>query len=121
MPIRVRGLLERFAQQRAPRYARQGTQGAQPVASAGGPIAISKIRFARAPRRQLAKVYGRIGDLEVRLALTRADIKLAQRLRYDVFYGEMSAKPSITALMRRRDEVLRPSLIVVGTACGSRG
>ena len=50
------------------------------------------------------KVYGRIGDLEVRLAHTKADVKRAQRLRYDVFYREMSAKPSLTAQMRRRDE-----------------
>ena len=49
-------------------------------------------------------VYGRIGDLEVRLAGTRADVKLAQRLRYDVFYKEMSAKPTFTAQMRGRDE-----------------
>lgn len=49
-------------------------------------------------------VGGRIGDLEVRLARTRADVKLAQRLRYDVFYREMSAKPTFTAQMRGRDE-----------------
>ncbi|MGE0630472.1 MAG: GNAT family N-acyltransferase, partial [Hyphomicrobiaceae bacterium] len=56
------------------------------------------------PQRRPAKTYGRIGDLEVRLARNRVDIKLAQRLRYDVFYGEMSAKPSMTMAMRRRDE-----------------
>jgi putative hemolysin len=49
-------------------------------------------------------VYGRIGDLEVRLARTRADVRLAQRLRYNVFYREMSARPTITAHMRGRDE-----------------
>ena len=56
------------------------------------------------PRSRPAKVYGQIGDLLVRLARTRADVKLAQRLRFDVFYGEMSAIPSFTAQMRRRDE-----------------
>jgi putative hemolysin len=55
-------------------------------------------------RKAPPKVYGRIGDLEVRLARTKADVKRAQRLRYDVFYREMSAKPSIKAKMRRRDE-----------------
>jgi putative hemolysin len=50
------------------------------------------------------KTYGRIGDLEVRLARTRGDLRRAQRLRYEVFYQEMSAKPSFTAQMRRRDE-----------------
>lgn len=49
------------------------------------------------------KTYGRLGDLEVRLAQSRGDLRLAQRLRYDVFYKEMSAKPSITAQFRRRD------------------
>lgn len=50
------------------------------------------------------KIYGQIGDLEVRLARTRGDLKLAQRLRFNVFYREMSAKPSIVAQMRRLDE-----------------
>ena len=51
-----------------------------------------------------ARVYGRIGNLEVRLARTVADVRMAQRLRYDVFYGEMSASPSFLAQFRRRDE-----------------
>lgn len=56
-------------------------------------------------RRQMKpKIYGRIGDLEVRLAQTRAEIRLAQRLRYQVFYEEMSAKPSGLAKFRRLDE-----------------
>lgn len=71
-------------------------------------------------RRRPAKVYGRIGDLEVRLAASRADIRLAQRLRYEVFYKEMSAKPSMTAQMRGRDEdrydAICDHLLVVDTA-----
>jgi putative hemolysin len=55
-------------------------------------------------RREQPKVYGRIGDLEVRLARTRAEIKQAQRLRYEVFYEEMSAVPSRVAELRRLDE-----------------
>lgn len=55
-------------------------------------------------RRPEPKVYGRVGDLEVRLASTRAEIKLAQRLRFQVFYEEMSAVPSRLAQFRRRDE-----------------
>lgn len=50
------------------------------------------------------KVYGRIGNLEVRLARGRSEIKRAQRLRYQVFYEEMSAVPSRLAQFRRRDE-----------------
>ncbi|MEO0672261.1 MAG: GNAT family N-acyltransferase [Pseudomonadota bacterium] len=49
-------------------------------------------------------VYGKIGPLEVRLANTKQDLRRAQRLRYQVFYEEMSAKPSMRAQMRRRDE-----------------
>lgn len=55
-------------------------------------------------RRAPEKVYGRIGTLEVRLARTRKDILRAQRLRYEVFYEEMSAKPSVIASMRRLDQ-----------------
>lgn len=55
-------------------------------------------------RRPEPKIYGRVGDLEVRLASTRAEIKLAQRLRFQVFYEEMSAVPSRLAQFRRRDE-----------------
>ena len=51
-----------------------------------------------------APVYGRVGDLEVRMALGARDLRRAQRLRYDVFYKEMSAKPSFMAELRRRDE-----------------
>lgn len=51
-----------------------------------------------------AKSYGRIGDLEVRLATTKADIQRAQALRYEVFYEEMDARPSPLARLRRRDE-----------------
>jgi len=71
-------------------------------------------------RRLPGKVYGRIGDLEVRLAAGRVDVKRAQRLRYEVFYEEMSARPTITAQMRRRDEdpfdALCDHLLVVDTA-----
>jgi putative hemolysin len=51
-----------------------------------------------------AKVYGRIGDLEVRMARGHDDLRRAQRLRYMVFYEEMSATPSFKAQFRRRDE-----------------
>ncbi len=55
-------------------------------------------------RRRPRKIYGQMGGLEVRLAETRTDIRRAQRLRYQVFYEEMAASPSFTAMMRRRDE-----------------
>jgi putative hemolysin len=50
------------------------------------------------------RAYGRMGDLEVRLAGGRRDVHLAQRLRYTVFYEEMHARPDVVARFRRRDE-----------------
>ena len=55
-------------------------------------------------RFQPPKVYGRIGSLEVRLARKNSEIKRAQRLRYKVFYEEMSATPGALAILSRRDE-----------------
>jgi putative hemolysin len=50
------------------------------------------------------KVYGRIGNLEVRLARSRGDLRRAQKLRYEVFYEEMAAVPNAAAMLTRRDE-----------------
>ncbi len=46
---------------------------------------------------------GRIGSLEVRLARTRHEVKQAQRLRFQVFYEEMSAVPDLISRLKRRD------------------
>ncbi len=51
----------------------------------------------------LDPVLGRIGSLEVRLATTVREIRQAQKLRFKVFYEEMSAVPKGTALLLRRD------------------
>lgn len=61
-------------------------------------------RFPLFPLRKPPKIYGRIGNLEVRLARSVADIKKAQRLRFEVFYREMSAIPDARTLSKRRDE-----------------
>jgi putative hemolysin len=55
-------------------------------------------------RFQRPKVYGRIGQLEVQLARKKSEIRRAQRLRYKVFYEEMSAVPNALAILSRRDE-----------------
>lgn len=55
-------------------------------------------------RRRPEKIYGQLGTLEVRLARSRQEILRAQRLRYEVFYEEMSAVPGIVASMRRLDQ-----------------
>jgi putative hemolysin len=89
---------------------RAGLAGAAMRAKIATLPALSVLQ-ARAPQglksfsRQVEpKIYGRVGNLEVRLARTRAEVKLAQRLRYQVFYEEMSAEPSRLAQFRRRDE-----------------
>ena len=46
---------------------------------------------------------GRIGSLEVRLARTPADVRRAQRLRFGVFYKEMSARADTATKLARRD------------------
>ena len=46
---------------------------------------------------------GRIGNLELRLATHEDDIVQAQRLRYQVFYEEMTAQPDALAMISRRD------------------
>ncbi|MGE0856230.1 MAG: GNAT family N-acetyltransferase [Hyphomicrobiaceae bacterium] len=76
--------------------------------------------MARVVTRRPAKIYGRVGELQVRLATTGTDVKRAQRLRYEVFYNEMSANPSFLAQMRQRDEdefdAICEHLLVVDTA-----
>ncbi|TVR07946.1 MAG: GNAT family N-acetyltransferase [Salinarimonadaceae bacterium] len=46
---------------------------------------------------------GRIGNLEVRLAESPRDVRRAQRLRYRVFYEEMSAKPDAASYFSKLD------------------
>ena len=50
-----------------------------------------------------AQTLGRLGELEVRLAQTAAEVRQAQKLRYRVFYQEGSAIPSPGRLFARRD------------------
>lgn len=68
---------------------------------AGGPMR----RFGAEPGEAppLAGTLGRLGSLEVRLARGPREIWRAQRLRYRVFYQEMSAKPDVVSRMFRRD------------------
>jgi putative hemolysin len=49
------------------------------------------------------ETLGRIGSLEVRLATRAADIRRAQRLRYRVFYEELSAVADRKTMFARRD------------------
>lgn len=52
---------------------------------------------------RLSGALGRSGSLEVRLATSASDLRRAQRLRYRVFYEEMSAVPSKAARLTRLD------------------
>lgn len=62
-------------------------------------------RFARRSGTPdpLAGTLGRCGSLEVRLARGPREIWRAQRLRYRVFFQEMSARPDVVSRMFRRD------------------
>lgn len=51
----------------------------------------------------LPRPLGTIGDLELRLAERPRDVKSAQRLRYHVFFEEMSAVADPIARLARRD------------------
>lgn len=84
---------------------RPGMPGKFPAALAAlGAVKAPALRLTGLARDIEPKIYGRVGNLEVRLARTWAEIKLAQRLRYQVFYEEMSAVPTRLAQFRRRDE-----------------
>ncbi len=67
-----------------------------------------------------AETLGRSGTLEVRLARSAADVKRAQKLRWDVFYGEMAARPDWRSRLLRRDvdgfDAICDHLLVVDAA-----
>jgi L-ornithine Nalpha-acyltransferase len=52
----------------------------------------------------LSVTLGRLGALEVRLATTRKEIRKAQKLRYKVFYEEMSAVAPAHLKLLKRDK-----------------
>jgi L-ornithine Nalpha-acyltransferase len=65
----------------------------------------ANVLMAPSPRPNLPeKIYGKVGSLEVRMARSRSDLLSAQRLRYRVFYEEMSAEAGVVATMRRLDQ-----------------
>ena len=75
--------------------------------------------------REAPRVYGQLGNLEVRLARSRSDLKRVQRLRYHVFYEEMSAIPDAQTMMSRRDEdsfdLICDHLLVIDNAPETKG
>jgi L-ornithine Nalpha-acyltransferase len=67
---------------------------------------------------------GRLGSLEVRLAITADDVRLAQKLRYRVFYKEGSAVANPAKFLVRRDldafDPICDHLLVIDRAAGRR-
>jgi L-ornithine Nalpha-acyltransferase len=59
--------------------------------------------FGLRARQASDPTLGRLGALQVRLARSAAEVRRAQRLRYRVFYEEMSATPHATTKLARRD------------------
>lgn len=66
-----------------------------------------QIKTLRTPpslgEREASKIYGRYGPLEVHLTSRMMDLFKAMRLRYEIFYEEMAAKPRTLAHMLRLD------------------
>lgn len=84
-------LIDRF---RLPVHGR----GLLPVLRAYGGLRPAESWFHRAHH-----TLGRLGSLEVRLACRSADVRRAQKLRYEVFYRELSAVPDMASAIARRD------------------
>jgi putative hemolysin len=69
----------------------------------GFPTKPSRKRLAAAAAA-LPQPLGRIGNLELTLAERPKDVKRAQKLRYRVFFQEMSAAPDAMTRLARRDK-----------------
>lgn len=78
-------------------------KGQTPVGIFPGLLPPSLLAARALSRKILPPSLGRIGDLEVRLARTGAEVRGAQALRYGVFFEEMSAIPRMGAQFLRRD------------------
>ena len=76
--------------------------GARPFAGRALP-GLPGIRLPVGAPQPTPETLGRIGDLEVRLARSGAEVRRAQALRYHVFYEEMSAIADAMTLVSRRD------------------
>jgi putative hemolysin len=100
----------------------------QPHRDAAGPAGIADVlsadRAIRLPDPLEGRSLGRIGSLEVRLATRKSEIRRAQRLRFKVFYEEMSAVPTGLAALSRRDtdsyDALCDHLLVLDHAAPKR-
>ena len=75
-------------------------------------------------RTELTETIDRLGPLEVRFARSAAEVREAQRLRYQVFYREGGARPDVATLAVRRDvdafDSVCDHLLVIDNAAGQR-
>jgi L-ornithine Nalpha-acyltransferase len=90
----ARGLLRRFG----PPEAAAAMVGIFPALEAYDGVKVPETRALEG-----AEPLGRLGPLEVRLACTAKDVRRAQKLRYRVFYREMSAIADARTRLARRD------------------
>ena len=92
--------------------------GLLPTLRAYSGLRVPETRFDRG-----AATLGRLGSLEVRLAHKAAEVRGAQKLRYRVFYQEMSAIADATTQFARRDvdmfDAICDHLLVVDHALAS--
>jgi putative hemolysin len=75
-----------------------GFPGFLPTLRAYSGLRVPQVRIPHA-----SETLGRLGSLEVKLARTAADVRRAQRLRFQVFYQEMSAVADAPTMLARRD------------------
>jgi putative hemolysin len=82
------------------------------------------LRASATPAHRTSRTMGRIGTLEVRLARTAAEVRQAQKVRYQVFYREGPALPSPARLLARRDidryDAICDHLLVIDHAARAR-
>ncbi len=78
-----------------------------------------------AHRTDLIDTIDRLGPLEVRFARNAAEVREAQRIRYQVFYREGNARADIATMLVRRDvdafDSICDHLLVIDNAAGGNG
>jgi len=100
--FRLRSARRRWGFPRRIQFGRRGTLHSPATQDAGAHPAIHEV--VPSERRALAwPVLATSVGLEVRVAETEGEIVAAQRLRYRVFYEEMSAAPTPQMRAQRRD------------------
>jgi putative hemolysin len=76
------------------------------------------------PEKFDGPLLGKSGSLEVRLAQSAKDIKQAQKLRYQIFYENMSAVADLKSKLKRRDmdpfDDICDHLLVIDTAAKAK-